>query len=83
MKLSALRLVVFNYTKHFKSTMSSRKSLMSTSPKIDAHQHFWQISRGDYDWMTDCVADIRHDTLPADLSPLLAKHEIAGNTNLD
>ena len=51
---------------------------MSTSPKIDAHQHFWQISRGDYDWMTDGVADIRRDTLPADLSPLLAKHDIAG-----
>ena len=51
---------------------------MSTSPKIDAHQHLWQISRGDYDWMTDGVADIRHDTLPADLSPLLVKHDIAG-----
>ncbi|WP_299150151.1 amidohydrolase family protein [uncultured Tateyamaria sp.] len=51
---------------------------MSVCPKIDAHQHFWQISRGDYDWMTDAVADIRHDILPANLSGLLAQHEIAG-----
>jgi len=51
---------------------------MSTSSKIDAHQHFWQIARGDYDWMTDEVADIRHDILPPDLSPLLEKHAIAG-----
>ncbi|MGH1413556.1 MAG: amidohydrolase family protein [Pelagimonas sp.] len=51
---------------------------MSSSPRIDAHQHFWQISRGDYDWMTDEVADIRHDFLPPDLSPLLAQHGIVG-----
>jgi L-fuconolactonase len=46
--------------------------------KIDAHQHFWQISRGDYDWMTDDVADIRHDILPPDLSSLVDRHGITG-----
>ena len=46
--------------------------------KIDAHQHFWQISRGDYDWMTDDVADIRHDILPSDLSSLIDRHGITG-----
>ncbi|MEJ6394208.1 amidohydrolase family protein [Gymnodinialimonas sp. 2305UL16-5] len=46
--------------------------------QIDAHQHFWQISRGDYDWMSDEVAAIRHDILPPDLAPLLARHDIAG-----
>ncbi|AXI48961.1 amidohydrolase [Sulfitobacter sp. SK012] len=51
---------------------------MSSLPKIDAHQHFWQISRGDYDWMTDDVAAIRHDIFPPDLLPLLEKHGLAG-----
>lgn len=51
---------------------------MAAPIKIDAHQHFWQISRGDYDWMTDEVAEIRHDILPADLSPLIACQEISG-----
>lgn len=35
---------------------------------IDAHQHFWMPSRGDYGWMEDnpAVAPIRRDILPAD-----------------
>ncbi len=51
---------------------------MSRPQQIDAHQHFWQIARGDYTWMTDHVAAIRHDILPDDLKPLLARQEIAG-----
>ncbi len=51
---------------------------MPMIPKIDAHQHFWQIARGDYDWMTDDVADIRHDTLPLDIAPLIQRHGITG-----
>ncbi|MEM5501671.1 amidohydrolase family protein [Ahrensia kielensis] len=51
---------------------------MPQTAKIDAHQHFWQISRGDYTWMTDEVADIRHDILPRDIEPILARHAIAG-----
>ena len=51
---------------------------MAQADRIDAHQHFWQISRGDYDWMTDEVAAIRHDILPADLAPHLQRHGIAG-----
>ncbi len=46
--------------------------------KIDAHQHFWKINRGDYHWMDDSVADIRHDHLPNDLAPKLAHHAIDG-----
>ena len=34
---------------------------------IDAHQHFWQIDRGDYSWMDDSVAAIRKDYLPRDM----------------
>ncbi|MEO9620539.1 MAG: amidohydrolase family protein [Lentilitoribacter sp.] len=52
--------------------------MMSTSYQIDAHQHFWQIERGDYDWMDDSVSAIRRDIFPPDLSPLIKKHEIDG-----
>lgn len=39
---------------------------------IDAHQHFWQLSRGDYDWPNASVAPIFRDFGPDDLAPLLA-----------
>ncbi|MEE2945762.1 MAG: amidohydrolase family protein [Pseudomonadota bacterium] len=51
---------------------------LSSIPKIDAHQHFWQIARGDYSWMTDEEADIRHDILPADLAPIIKAQDIDG-----
>jgi len=54
------------------------ETTLSSTQKIDAHQHFWQISRGDYAWMTEEVADIRHDTLPADLAPLIKAQGIDG-----
>lgn len=38
---------------------------------IDAHQHFWRLSRGDYDWPNDSVAPIFRDFGPEDLRPLL------------
>lgn len=40
--------------------------------KIDAHQHFWRIDRGEYGWLDD-LPDIRRDFLPADLAPLLSQ----------
>lgn len=39
--------------------------------RIDAHQHYWQIARGDYDWMGPHVEPIRRDYLPADMKPFL------------
>ena len=53
---------------------------MST-PRIDAHQHFWQVARGDYGWLTPALGPIHRDFGPADLSPLLARHGI-GSTIL-
>jgi L-fuconolactonase len=44
---------------------------------IDAHQHFWQLARGDYGWLTPALAAIHRDFLPADLAPILARHGIA------
>ncbi|MEW5250082.1 amidohydrolase family protein [Microbulbifer sp. 2201CG32-9] len=40
--------------------------------RIDAHQHCWQLSRGDYHWLTPDLKEIYRDFLPADLRPLLA-----------
>ncbi|WP_299678669.1 amidohydrolase family protein [uncultured Roseobacter sp.] len=45
--------------------------------KIDAHQHYWQVERGDYDWMPD-LATLNRGYGPADLEPALARHGIAG-----
>ena len=46
--------------------------------KIDAHQHFWQISRGDYGWLTPEIGEIYRDFLPADLTPILKDAGIDG-----
>jgi L-fuconolactonase len=40
--------------------------------KIDAHQHFWTLSRGDYGWLTADMPAIYRDFAPADLAPLIA-----------
>lgn len=42
--------------------------------RVDSHQHFWQVSRGDYDWMSPSVAILYRDYFPEDLKPSLAKH---------
>lgn len=44
---------------------------MTTPEIIDAHQHFWQLARGDYDWPNDTVAPIFRDFQPDDMRPLL------------
>ncbi|MEP5729472.1 MAG: amidohydrolase family protein [Sulfitobacter sp.] len=46
--------------------------------KIDAHQHFWQPDRGDYDWMPQDNATLNRPYSPDDLGPVLAKHGIDG-----
>ncbi|KQT42964.1 amidohydrolase [Aureimonas sp. Leaf454] len=48
---------------------------MSLSPRvtIDSHQHFWQVSRGDYGWMGEHVAPLLRDFMPDDLRPHLKR----------
>lgn len=44
---------------------------------IDAHQHFWAPSRGDYFWMEGAAAaPIRRDVFPRHLDPILRRHGI-------
>lgn len=38
---------------------------------IDSHQHFWQVGRFDYPWMTPEVDVLCHDYLPGQLKPIL------------
>lgn len=45
---------------------------------IDAHQHFWRVDRGDYDWLTPAAGDLYRDFAAADLAPLLARTNIRG-----
>lgn len=40
--------------------------------RIDAHQHFWQLSRGDYTWLTPALDVLYRDYTAADLQPILA-----------
>lgn len=44
--------------------------------RVDAHQHFWCLSRGDYGWLTPDLGPIHRDFLPPDLEPLLGRHGI-------
>lgn len=45
--------------------------------RIDSHQHFWKLSRGDYGWLTPDKGPIYRDFGPGDLAPLLARNAIA------
>ena len=38
---------------------------------IDSHQHFWQVGRFDYPWMTSDLGVLYHDYLPHDFAPIL------------
>lgn len=45
---------------------------------IDAHQHFWQIERGDYGWLTADLKPLYRDFMPNDLAPHLQQNGIEG-----
>jgi L-fuconolactonase len=41
--------------------------------RIDAHQHFWELRRGDYGWLTSVLDPIYRDFGPDDLAPHLRR----------
>jgi L-fuconolactonase len=43
---------------------------------IDAHQHFWHLSRGDYDWLAPEQSLLYRNYLPEDLAPTLVDHGV-------
>lgn len=44
---------------------------------VDAHQHYWQPARGDYDWMPKDNKILARPYFPADLAPHLENFAIA------
>ena len=44
--------------------------------RIDAHQHFWTLARGDYGWLTPELDALYRDFSPEDLRPHLARERI-------
>ncbi len=47
--------------------------------RLDAHQHFWQYSAIEYGWISDGMATLKRDFLPADLRPLLVAEGFDGS----
>jgi L-fuconolactonase len=46
--------------------------------RIDAHQHFWDLTRCRYDWLRADLGVLHANHGPLDLAPLLAERDIAG-----
>jgi len=44
---------------------------------IDSHQHFWQVGRFDYPWMTADNVVLYRDYLPAQLEPVLKENGVS------
>jgi len=44
---------------------------------VDSHQHFWEVGRFDYPWMTPEVGVLCHDYLPPALAPVLERNEVS------
>jgi L-fuconolactonase len=44
--------------------------------RVDSHQHFWRLSRGDYSWLTPDLGLIYRDFGSDDLRPILQRHKI-------
>lgn len=43
---------------------------------VDSHQHFWQVGRFDYPWMTPEVDVLCYDYLPSTLDPILRRNGV-------
>lgn len=43
---------------------------------VDSHQHFWQVGRFDYPWMSPEVDVLCHDYLPPVLAPVLSRNGV-------
>lgn len=50
--------------------------------KIDSHQHFWKLERGDYGWLTPELAAIYRDFGSADLEPHLKAAGVDGTVTV-
>jgi L-fuconolactonase len=46
--------------------------------RIDAHQHYWSVERGDYGWLTPEIPALYRDFLPEHLEAHLDNHKLDG-----
>jgi L-fuconolactonase len=46
--------------------------------RIDAHQHYWDVTRLEYPWMPPGDSILRRNYLPHDLAPVLERHGFEG-----
>jgi len=44
---------------------------------IDSHQHFWQVGRFDYPWMSSSVEVLYQDYLPDQIQPVLVENGVS------
>lgn len=44
---------------------------------VDSHQHFWDLARGDYLWLTPAAGPLYRNFLPEDLVETLRAHEVS------
>jgi len=44
---------------------------------IDSHQHFWQVGRFEYPWLTRELGILYRDYLPQNLEPILKQNKVA------
>jgi L-fuconolactonase len=70
---------------HYDSLGSAPNTRMSSrvpcGPKeagmrVDSHQHYWKVGRGDYHWMSPSMPALYRDFLPNDLLPMLREQRI-------
>ena len=47
--------------------------------RIDSHQHYWKIARGDYGWITPDNDILYQDYMPVDLNPHLQEFQFDGS----
>lgn len=58
--------------------MSTDNTLINSDiVKVDSHQHFWQLSRGDYHWLTPELKVLYQDFLPEQLAPKLIEKGVS------
>ncbi|HKE58958.1 MAG TPA: hypothetical protein VKB46_19745, partial [Pyrinomonadaceae bacterium] len=68
-------------TKH--KAPSTKHEAQSTNPQtpnpmlIDSHQHFWQVGRFDYPWMSPSLGVLYRDYLPEQLAPVLVENRVS------
>ncbi|MEG3768486.1 amidohydrolase family protein [Alteromonas sp. 14N.309.X.WAT.G.H12] len=49
---------------------------MKPMQRIDAHQHFWQLDRQDYRWLTSDLSELYRDYLPEHLTGLMSQGNV-------